>query len=738
MMRHWRAMLMGAALACAINAGCTRPLFIAESDLQRLGDSLPPALETQPQKVIQPNLADAPTPPDVRHPDRPPRYITLEECLAIGLENGNTNSRLAATANGGTVDDTLASAGLTPTQISESIRVLALQPAIAQTYIENQLSRFDVQWVSSFITQNTDNFQQGLQSFTNGINTVAATGLFKALPTGGFIHTGFQTEYRLLSTPPLGNFGVLNPSYTTRALIGIELPLWQNYGVEINQLLRASPNPVLLNVTGLGQFLNRQNQLSPFNAPGEGILIARLRHDQQKAELERQLNALVVNIEQAYWKLYQAYGNLFAYEEVLRIAHRSWLINKSRFDIGRIGPAEYYPILAQYEEFRGERLGALANVLEKERHLRGLMGLPYDDGTRLVPITPPTLAPYQPDFAAALKDALERRPELAIARENVRIAQMQLMLQKNFLKPDARAFAQYSPVGFGNRLDGNGTVLDGGGSLRTNNALQSLISDHYNDWTIGLSLSVPLGYRAEFANVRAARLALAQNYYALKDQEERTKRIVTTFYQDLSKWYDLIEIRRQERKAWAESVEARFKEAVAGKATFADFMLDMQRRLAQAQLKEFEAIAEYNSALARFEWAKGTLLAHNNIFIAEGPLPEIAHRRAVDHERERSLARVCRERPRPIDNPACFVEVGQEVIGPPQLINLEVLELPPPAEPTAGSPSAGAAAGPPPRPTTAAAATANKEAAATATPAAGPLSSAAAPSVPAVSSTPEL
>ena len=66
------------------------------------------------------------------------------------------------------------------------------------------------------------------------------------------------------------------------------------------------------------------------------------------------------------------------------------------------------------------------------------------------------------------------------------------------------------------------------------------------------------------------------------------------------------------RKAYADAVDARFKKFAAGQITV-DAILDLQRRLALAQVKEYEGVAEYNNSLARFEWAKGTILVHDNI-----------------------------------------------------------------------------------------------------------------------------
>ena len=69
----------------------------------------------------------------------------------------------------------------------------------------------------------------------------------------------------------------------------------------------------------------------------------------------------------------------------------------------------------------------LVSVLQAERNLRGILGLPIEDGCRLVPITPPTMAPFRPDWCTSLQDALTLRPELVLARDNLRQAQLNLI-----------------------------------------------------------------------------------------------------------------------------------------------------------------------------------------------------------------------------------------------------------------------------------------------------------------------
>jgi outer membrane protein TolC len=549
------------------------------------------------------------------------------------------------------IDDTLAAAPGGNFQFEgETVRILSLGPATGYTNIELQLSRFDAQWVSSINFSATDSLQQGLQSFQNGSSTGFASSFVKALPTGGTANISFLTDYRLLSSPPTGSFGVLNPSYTSRLVFGFDHPLWRDYGVDINQMLERQPSSSAFSpIPGVhqGAVAGRRAGLTQFVA-NDGILVARIKYDQRKAEFERHINALVLNAEVAYWRQLQAQGTLASSTLVLDIALKLWAQSLQRLNVGAIAPPEFYQVDGLVHELRVQRETALADVLEAERNLRRIVGLPLEDGTRLVLVTPPAKAQYQPNYQAAVNDALVLRPELTLAREELRIAHIKMLLSKNLLKPDLHLAAQYSPVGFGTRLDGDGVFTDEAGKDHPSNAFRSLASTHFNDWSIGLILNVPLGYRAEMANIRQARLNLAQQYYVLKENEDRAKSYVTQQYQQIAKWYSLIEKQIARRKAFKNSVDKQIESITAGRSKLDLNIVDAIRRFAEAINGEYDAISEYNIALARFEWGKGTILHNNNVYLSEGPLPACAQVRAVDHENRRTKARVLRDPPRPL------------------------------------------------------------------------------------------
>ncbi len=657
--RKWCAGGMALLLGLGVLSGC-QPIFLTREVYEEAHRNLlPPKLEKDHCPITGPVTDATAAPPSVSSPDRPAYYLTLQEAIATALENGHVSGR--AGSGRGLSDDSLLTFNA-PGSLNgqtERLRVLALNPAISNAAMEASLARYDAVYHSSILWNGTDNVQTGLFSSNNGHGATYTSSIIKPLSTGGIANVSFIGGYNNLNAPPTGAFAVLNPQYTARLSFGLEQPLLRDWG-EINQLLPRFPSAFGQGFSAQGFFANgainsRLGNISSFVDRGsEGILISRLRFDQSRAEFERNVQMLIMNTEVAYWTLYNKYGQLYSVEENLKVMHKSWQEAFNLFKAGskNMPPEKYNQVLGQFEEFRAERVRALQEVLDAERNLRGIIDKPVEDGTRLVPITPPTLTEFRPKWDDSLQEALTTRPELVLARENLRYHQYLLTLQNNSLKPDLRAFVRYEPVGFGSTLQGNGTFVDGTSTTRTTNTFKSLRSGDFNEYQMGLNLIMPLGYRFEQAATRAARLELAQSYYLLRDQEERAARALAKEYQELAHWYKRIEAHRAERLAYLESLKKHLIQIDAGQKSPGSLeFLETQRRYAAALTKEYNAIAEYNSTLARFEWAKGAGLRYNNIHISEGPLPQCAQIRAVEQQKERSRSLVLRERPDSLYHP---------------------------------------------------------------------------------------
>ena len=650
MMMRWTRRLAAGLLLLSGMSGCKQPLYVNVDDHQTvLKTGLPAEAEYDAGLSYAPPRMTTPEPATVLDPDRPIRYISLQEAISIALEQGNIGFQ-SAVSNGQNID-TLVSFTGRGVAGDDSIKVLSLDPAIAAADIEAALSKFDARWISSLTWNKRDDaIINVLQNFQNGDQASFSTSLVKPLPTGGVAGITLSTDYQRLSQPP-EQFQFINPAYRPRLQALFEQPLLQGWGIDINQLAVTHPGSRL--VPGL--------RPSGGGTRTEGILLTRIRYDQSRAELERNVNYMLYNVEAAYWNLYGAYYNLFARETGMRQAFVVWKLTRARVLAGKDPQQKLDQARAQFELFRAQRVQAVGQVLENERQLRGLLGMPGEDGTRLVPSDTPTLAPYKPDWEAALQEALQLRPELVLCRQELRARQLDLILQKNFLRPDLRFTASYDINGIGPRLDGKGA---------DENALANMMSGQFHSWSLGLSLDVPLGTRDAHAAVRVAKLNLARQYAILRDQELKAERYLARQYRQLFEFHEQTKALRAQREANASYLELQVRRVDIGQESIIDAnLLFAERDFVDALAQEYQAIVNYNIALAAFQFGKGTIMAYNNVIINDGPLPDVALARAVEHQRERTKALVLRERAKPLLDPT---------LHPPALPNLFEHRQPPP------------------------------------------------------------
>ena len=218
---------------------------------------LTPELECTPGPQIAPapESLDITAPATIHDPDKPPRFISLAECIALALEHGTVGTQFPLNrGNLPSVYQDVATVSFNNGTVvagSDNIRVLALNPAIVQSNIESSLSKFDARLFTSMNWTTTDQpigtALQTLQAANargvGAINTQGATfqsSLLKPLPTGGVAGITFQNVYTNSNLNPR-----VNPSWQPLAQLQFEQPLLQGFGVDINELRSTHPGSIL-------------------------------------------------------------------------------------------------------------------------------------------------------------------------------------------------------------------------------------------------------------------------------------------------------------------------------------------------------------------------------------------------------------------------------------------------------------------------------------------------------------
>lgn len=560
------------ALTTAV-AGCQQPFFMTELDYAYYNDvstsyghgkyeGIPEVSQIQPR--------------DVTNPDAQEQWrLTLEEAKRIALQN------------------------------NKQIAFLGYQPAEQGTQIDAALARFDAfisagaGWARTDrqVANNFQTFGTGQNAVTSdlfgdsifggvsgaGFNGVSATSggaaqeptsipsndvfsISKRNAAGGLTSLTYSFSYS--RQEPASSFLLLNPSWGSDLNLRIEQPLLQGAGVEFNR------------------------------AP---ILIARAQHEQSIKTFEVSVHTLLRDLEQAYWQLYFTYQDLYSRETGMRQALATWQKEKNKQEVGTAAIPDVAQAGEQYQFFRAERLQALGRVQAAERTLRELMGLPPEDGRRIIPETSPTVAAFDPDWQLAVVEAMDKRPDIVAQRFAVRASELNLLREKNGLLPDLTVAANWRITGLDNQYD---------------QSIDRLTDNDFTEWGLAVRYRRQIGERAAHAATRNAQLALSRERHTLRNIEHTVIHDLHEAYQDIITQYQLIQAQKDRREFATQQLESQEQFYRQGKTTI-DVLLQAQTTFADALRDENLAIVAYNQALVAWEFAKGSILENDNVTLAE-------------------------------------------------------------------------------------------------------------------------
>ena len=96
-------------------------------------------------------------------------------------------------------------------------------------------------------------------------------------------------------------------------------------------------------------------------------------------------------------------------------------------------------------------------------------------------------------------------------------------------------------------LQSVGGHLDGGPN--SSNAFHELLTDPFMNWSLGFRMTVPIGYRAANANLRAARLGLERSYLSLRTEEEKAERFLGLAYRQVQEFQNQIQVNQAAYRA---------------------------------------------------------------------------------------------------------------------------------------------------------------------------------------------
>ena len=310
---------------------------------------------------------------------------------------------------------------------------------------------------------------------------------------------------------------------------------------------------------------------------------ARLAPDAADAAAVQRRNALLLDAARAYWAWAGAWAAVAVRDDLLGAAQQRAGFVARRVRAGEVPPVDSVEARLAVAAREGDRVGALRAAesagVSLATYLWEADGTPAAPDAAPAPLPP---LPAVPDEAlrAAAATALARRPELARARLAVETARLEATYAREQLRPDLRVGVQ--AVSYGSAPAA------------------------FDDVYVGVSVRQPLA-------LRPARAGLAQARVDVQRRDLERSVAVRTVEADVER--AVVMLRRAGERVALAAEQARLAETLR-RAELRRFELgdgtlflvnQRETALAEAQLRDLDARAEYLQAVAAFAWATGTL-----------------------------------------------------------------------------------------------------------------------------------
>ncbi len=346
------------------------------------------------------------------------------------------------------------------------------------------------------------------------------------------------------------------------------------------------------------------------------ILLARNNLDISWQSLSLLAQTTMEQVESAYWDLVAAREARTVAHESLDLAQQLYDLNKKKVEVGTLAPIEITQAEAGVASRQEDVIIAETNVVTAEDNLRKLMAIPKDDPAWSETILPTDTPQYEVrtvDVNASIAKALELRPEMLTARQQLRNSELSERVARHETRHSLNLTADINPTY---------TADASSGSLRTTTGESPTSTvdqrTYANAWSVGLVYSFPIFNRAAKANYAIATINREKSDVAVQNTEQTIRVDVRNAARNVESGVQRVAAARANVVLQKKTLEAEQKKFENGMSTSFE-VLRIQTDLSSARLAEIQAVLAYVKALADLERAQGTLLEARGLKLERAP-----------------------------------------------------------------------------------------------------------------------
>lgn len=380
-------------------------------------------------------------------------------------------------------------------------------------------------------------------------------------------------------------------------------------------------NPAL--ATGMTIGLN-QHLLKGFGYRANAVFIRIAKNDLKIAD-----SAFRLQVINSIAQVINAYDTLLADRDQVRVAqsaveYSQKLVNDDKLQV-QVGTLAELDVVQAESELAADQqslIVAQTTYLQQEEVLKTLIskvvdpqlaGVEIEAADNLPEPTPNDVPPVE----EALKDAFANRPEVQQDELNLRNQDYVVQSNRNGLLPSLDAFATYAPAG----LSGIHVLRDSHGNVVSTipggigDSFSNVFGGTYPNYSVGVSLSVPLRNRAEQANAAQALVEQHEMETVLQRQKNLVAQDVRNAEIAVAQAKAQINAAIKARAYAQQALDAERKKFSAGVSTTLNLIL-LQRNLVTGEGNEAKARQTYAQALVQLQQATATILDVHHIMVA--------------------------------------------------------------------------------------------------------------------------
>lgn len=422
------------------------------------------------------------------------------------------------------------------------------------------------------INLNAEETNSASTDLLSGAEVRTAETLFLGLTLSQKLALGGDFSINLSSVKYESNnvFSTINPYLSSQLTFNLTQPLLKNFGT----------------------LVTRRN-----------ILIAVTDQKKSEAQLKDQILNLIYNVENAYWNLVFSYQNLNTRRMSLTRSRDLLKQNRIKVKVGAAARIDILDAEANVASDESSVLQAEQGIQTAEEDLKRILNMSTLPQA-IIPTDKPEVKVIDVDFNDFLMEALDNRPDIRQARLDLKRYKIDVKYYRNQMLPDLQLTAQYHTTGIGgDQLITEGNIFTGDyrviGVIEKDiwKTMQDTFSNLYKNYSIGLSLNIPLSYSAEKAQLAQAKLQLKSAFLSLKKTENTVYSEVKQGIRSLESHLKLVEAEKIRLNLEERKLKAEERKLSVGLASNYDVIL-RQREYVQAQTNHLNALRNYNMALA--------------------------------------------------------------------------------------------------------------------------------------------